>query len=600
MSSVMYAMIVSAAEMVSAFPYSGGTIGLASYFADPALAFAQGWLAWYHWSITIPVQIGWAIGLTRAFTHMGETAVEGDPHPNSWKLELGLIAFFVITIFVINCLRTRVYGRLEFVFSSFKVLVIIFLVVLGFGLFVSGRKECPRRASRTFVGGEERFECGYIASGLFCNWMAPMGVYGLPGPLALCAAIMSSSIAFSGLETTAIVAGEVINAAGAIKQIAWRTWLRVSILYVAGILIAGFVVPSSSVDLFWDKLTDSVLPGNLAGVPDTIRNICLRREQEELPPRFPLKGVWTPSPFVIMLQNARVPVGLIYALLVFFMLSTLSAATAETFVSSRYLYFLGRLGLAPRIFNTLWPLRRAEPEDKSLFGTPIPIVALLATVTFSSLSFMIFRPDIDSATNREWVLYWMGYMTACAAMQSWITILFTYIRFYYGVEHKRSQAQRHTSNDSREQQTLNNLEILVAHYRHKGQPWLAFYALIVSILVLVFHGFNTLRLHNISPLDPEGQSKKSQNWVIYSPFAIEGNTVTAPSSDRIAKVVVNYLPLPMFFLLLFGYKLIFQTKMRSVSDMDFTGAFERPQGIGVSPEARPSSRLGRFWWWLVS
>ncbi|KIO28117.1 hypothetical protein M407DRAFT_42548, partial [Tulasnella calospora MUT 4182] len=43
MSTVVYGLVVSSAEMVSVYPYCRGTVGLADRFVDPALGFAMGW-----------------------------------------------------------------------------------------------------------------------------------------------------------------------------------------------------------------------------------------------------------------------------------------------------------------------------------------------------------------------------------------------------------------------------------------------------------------------------------------------------------------------------------------------------------------------------
>lgn len=46
MSTVVYGLVVSTAEMVSVYPYCRGTVGLADRFVDPALGFAMGWNVW--------------------------------------------------------------------------------------------------------------------------------------------------------------------------------------------------------------------------------------------------------------------------------------------------------------------------------------------------------------------------------------------------------------------------------------------------------------------------------------------------------------------------------------------------------------------------
>lgn len=68
------------------------------------------------------------------------------------------------------------------------------------------------------------------------------------------------------------------------------------------------------------------------------------------------------------------------------------------------------------------------------------------------------------------------------------------------------------------------------------------------------------------------------------------------TKDQVVKFVTTYLPIPVLLLLVFGYKLINQTTMVSIADMDFSGV----QYPGEKPvQRKPTGFWGRVWWFLV-
>ena len=141
-------------------------------------------------------------------------------------------------------------------------------------------------------------------------------------------------------------------------------------------------------------------------------------------------------------------------------------------------------------------------------GTPIYAVGLCAAL--ACLSYMAVS---ESSSN---VFGWFSNMSAVSGMFNWLGICVTGIRFRQGLK----------------AQGINpdNLP-----WHSKFMPYAAWWGLIWTILIILF-----------------------ANWSVF----LKGNWDTA-------SFVTNYIPIPVFFCLFFGYKFWHKTKWRRASDMDF-------------------------------
>jgi len=124
------------------------------------------------------------------------------------------------------------------------------------------------------------------------------------------------------------------------SQTAYRHHQR-TVLYVLAVVAAGLVVPSNHPDLGKAPL--------ITGSPWTIAYTTATGSNAVCFTSSPL------SHTTDMMQPR-------YILMVLFMLSALSAASADIWVASRYLFFLARRGHAPLVFGSLY---------KSDYKTPI-------------------------------------------------------------------------------------------------------------------------------------------------------------------------------------------------------------------------------------
>jgi len=123
------------------------------------------------------------------------------------------------------------------------------------------------------------------------------------------------------------------------SQTAYRHCQR-TILYVLAVVAAGLVVPSNHPDLGKAPL--------ITGSPWTIAYTTVTGSNAV---RFA-----SPFSYITDMMQPR------YILMILFMLSALSAASADIWVASRYLFFLARRGHAPLVFGSLY---------KSDYKTPI-------------------------------------------------------------------------------------------------------------------------------------------------------------------------------------------------------------------------------------
>ncbi|KAM0481891.1 hypothetical protein ACHAPX_003220 [Trichoderma viride] len=157
------------------------------------------------------------------------------------------------------------------------------------------------------------------------------------------------------------------------------------------------------------------------------------------------------SPFVVAIRIAGISVfpDFVNASLLVF---TLSAASTDIYCASRSLYGLARDGQAPRIFG-----KTRENGN--------PVYAVGITCLFVGLGFL--NVTKSAATIFQ---YLVSLVTIFAAL-NWMAILVSHISF-----RRALKAQGIAAKD--------------LPYTAFGQPWGSYYALIISLLVIVFSGYD--------------------------------------------------------------------------------------------------------------
>jgi len=363
------------------------------------------------------------------------------------------------------------------------------------------------------------------------------------------------------------------------------------ILYIAAAIVVGFIVPSNN--------------PNLSSSSNSFSD--------------PAHS----SPWIVAMNIAGYSAGP-RILISLFVLSAFSSSSAELYVASRYFFFLSRRGHAPWVFGSLYKsksLRRdvlpqavypsrtpstplplyskeenTSPNVKSDFEgvnkrpsssqskvesfnpplvgrtvtiasepfsptatiaplrrrrtfvlTPPPkiVVPWVGTCFAAGLSIIVFmRPSRNAGVANTYSFFTS--MTNCACLISWICMLYTYLRFYKGTKYAE-QTQSGFVDTNRD-----------SIYRNRawGQPWLARYALWCSVIILLGQGWAVFTdsgvAHIAEMVDEQG--------IIQNPDI----------GDFDRTFITSYLPVPMFLLLTFGYKLVYQTAFVPVTEMDFS------------------------------
>ena len=230
----------------------------------------------------------------------------------------------IILTFLIGIAFVGIYGEIEFWFAILKILLVVFLIILGLVIALGGVPGQPR------IGFHYWKEPGpfveYIASG---SWGRFLGYWN----------VMNKAVfSFAGVESVAMAAAETKNPRTAIPRACKRVFARVSLFYIGAVIVVGMLVASD------DK----------------------RLEDES--------GTATQSPFVIAASAAGIHAipSVVNAVVI---TSAWSSSNQALLAGTRVLYGLALKRQAPKIFlrTTSWG---------------VPYVCVLLQTAFMFLSFM--------------------------------------------------------------------------------------------------------------------------------------------------------------------------------------------------------------------
>nr|GAT55188.1 predicted protein [Mycena chlorophos] len=248
-------------------------------------------------------------------------------------------------------------------------------------------------------------------------------------------------------------------------------------------------------------------------------------------------GTAASSPFVLAMTRVGVKV-LPSVINAGVLTSAFSAGNSGLYGTSRILYGLGLRGQAPSIF--------AKTTKAGL-----PIVALSFSTMWILLSYMALSEGASTVLN------WLTNLTSILGFINWAIISWTYIRFYHGLK----------------AQGIDRTQFV---YWNRWQPFPAYWALIWSIIIVLFNG-----------------------WAVF----LDGHWNTRD-------FIIAYINLPIFAVLFIAYKLVRRTRMVRPGEMDFRSNVPPPdadmvdasvglEGEGDGQERRPEETMpaarGRRW-----
>lgn len=242
------------------------------------------------------------------------------------------ITVFLILIIAINFFGVRFFGEFEFWLSSFKVIVIVGIILLSLVLALGGGPDHDRKGFRYWKkpGAFNTYIDTGDAGRFYAFW----------------ATMVSATFAYLGTELVGVTVGEAQNPRKTIPRAIKLTFYRILFFYVLSVLLVGMLVPYNSNELaFANKASSSAAA----------------------------------SPFVVAVQLAHIP-ALPHILNACILLFVFSAANSDLYIATRTIYGLSREGKAPRI------LSRTNRRG-------VPIYALGVSALFLLLAYMNVKSD---------------------------------------------------------------------------------------------------------------------------------------------------------------------------------------------------------------
>ncbi|KAM5448775.1 amino acid transporter [Microsporum audouinii] len=469
---VVWIVMSALGEMAAWLPLASGFTGYAVRFCDPALGFALGYSYYCKYIIITPNQ------LTAAALVIQYWVKRDSVNPGVW------ITIFLIVIVAINYFGIKFFGEFEFWLSSFKVIIILGIMLLTFILALGGGPDHHRKG--------------------FQYWKNPgaFNTYILKGGagrfLAFWSTMVQATFAYLGTELVGVTVGEAQNPRKTIPRAIKLTFYRILFFYCLSILFLGMVVPYNHPDLlFANKASNSA----------------------------------SASPFVVAIQIAGIKIlpSIFNACILVFVFS---AANSDLYIATRTIYGLAREGKAPAI------LARTNRSG-------VPIYALALSTMFALLAYLNVSDDSKVVFG-----YFVNLVTMFGLL-SWISILVTHIYFI------------------RARQAQNVPETSLSFKAPFGATG-SYGALAFCCLIAITKSFNVF-VH-----DP-----KTYGNFDYKNF------------------ITSYLGIPVYLILLFGYKFYTKTEGVKAAEADLWSGkdeIDREEAEFLAQEAAKREQQGDAGW----
>ncbi|CAI6090141.1 unnamed protein product [Clonostachys chloroleuca] len=289
---VVCAVQFALGEVAALLPVTGSYVRHAEFLVDPAWGVALGYNLVYGNILSIPSEITAICVLFRFWWP------DVDPTP--------IILVFILLTLAVGLARIHVFGEVEYLFAWLKVLLIVFLIVLGLLIALGAIPGTPALGFRYWRDPGPFVE--HIFPGTLGNF------------LGFWQALAGAVFSFAGVESIAMAAAETRDPRSAIPAACKRVFLRIFLFYMLAILVVGMLVASND--------------PRLANGP---------------------AGDAAQSPFVIAASAAGIPFipSVVNAVVI---TSAWSASNQSLLSGSRVLYGLALKGQAPRVFlrTTSW------------------------------------------------------------------------------------------------------------------------------------------------------------------------------------------------------------------------------------------------------
>lgn len=348
------------------------------------------------------------------------------------------------------------------------------------GSFNNDSFHCFQALVITCGGGPNHESIG------FRYWREPgplvqyLGIGGSLGRfLGVWTSLNNALYAYSGIETITVAAGETRSPRRAIPQAAKRIFIRILLFYGM-----SFRSRRNIVFEFLFLLLNAVISIFMVGLVVPSNDPQLDNDS----------GTASESPFVIAATRANIKVvpSIINAVII---TSAWSSGNSNMLGGTRVLVGLATNGRAPSIFTRL-----------NRFSSPW--VAVIIFGLFMCLGYM----SLSSSANT--VFNWLQDLVSITTLTNWLTILVTYLRFYYGCK----------------KQGISRKSL---PWATPLQPYISWASLFLLSILLLTGGYSTF---------------------------IKGHW----SNETF---VSSYINIPLFLMFFMGYKFIKKTKMVPLNEI---------------------------------
>ncbi|WP_416041388.1 amino acid permease [Acinetobacter lactucae] len=272
---IAFAIMACLAEMTVQHPTSGSFGAYAEHYVSPLAGFLVRYCYW----ACIVLAVGTEI------TAVADYMKLWFPDVGSWVW----IAFFSLTLLVVNAYSVKAFGLVEYWFSTIKVFAIIVFILLAIGILTQSH------------GGTEQVLSNFTEHGGFF----PHGFSGV------WIGVIISIFSYLSIEMIAVAAGEAKEPERAVKKAFKSTAIRLILFYLLSLFLILALVP-------WTTLI----------------------------------GADATSPFVMVMKIVGIPYAdsvLNFIVIV----AALSAMNSMLYISTRMLFSLSRAGDAPKLFGRI-------------------------------------------------------------------------------------------------------------------------------------------------------------------------------------------------------------------------------------------------------
>jgi len=285
--TVILAVTMSMAEMVTYLPISSPFIRFAGRYVDEAFGFMTGWNFFVFEAALVPFEIV----ACNVIIHFWSDVVPAGV----------IIAIIVVLYALINLLAVKWYGESEFWAALGKVLLIIGLIIFTFIVMVGGN---PQRNAFGFTY--------WYSPGAFAEWYT---VGNLGRFMGFMQCLIQASFTIAGPDYVSMSAGEAENPRVVMPKAFNAVFYRLTTFFMLGSLCVGILVPYNDPEMM-AAFSDGK-PGAAA------------------------------SPYVVAMNRMGIPV-LPHIVNAMVLTAAFSAGNSYVYCASRSLYGLALEGKAPK------------------------------------------------------------------------------------------------------------------------------------------------------------------------------------------------------------------------------------------------------------